>query len=201
MRVSVFFAALVLLPSPAHADNRGPYVEASATALAGGGVEGLNVNAVGLELASGVRFARVFALEGLFDASFHTSPYLEPEEGAQCSGLYTDQWHWQTFGARLWTHFTDNVHIDFAIALPWVELGVVYDHGRSAVAPGEQCFYGPRDSSGTMIVVGLVALAFELRITSHVGLRLGTSVALDLGTNVGLGVMSVTGFVGPRIRF
>jgi hypothetical protein len=38
-------------------------------------------------------------------------------------------------------------------------------------------------------------------ITSHVGLRLGTSVALDLGTDVGLGVMSVTGFVGPRIRF
>src|SRR5581483_5371839 len=103
------------------AQNRGPYVEASATALAGGGLEGLNVNAVGLELATGMRFRHVFAVEGLFDASFHTSRYLEPGEGAQCSGLYTDQWHWQTFGVRLWTHLMDSSHVDVAVALPWVE--------------------------------------------------------------------------------
>ena len=202
MRVWVFLATLVLPIEAAYADNRGPYVEASGGMFAGAGVEGLNVNAVGLQLASGVRFSRVLAFEGLFDAWFHTSPYVEPAEGAQCSGLYTDQWHWQTFGARLWTHFTDNEHIDVALALPWLELGAVYDHGRSVEAFGSHCYYPPRDSSGLMTVVGLVALALELRLASHVSLRIAGSAELDLGADVGgLGVLSISALVGPRVRF
>ncbi len=94
---------VVLLAPTARAEDgvRGPYLRASAGVLAGAGFMGLSVPAAGVDVATGYRFTRGVSLEGFFDGWFAFQPHLQPTEGAACSGTFTDQWHWQTFGVRL----------------------------------------------------------------------------------------------------
>ena len=57
------------------------------------------------------------------------------------------------------------------------------------------------DRSSAMIVVGLVALALEINFDAHFALRLATGVEVDVAQDVGLGVIAITGALGPTIHF
>ena len=186
----------------AHAQNgvaRG-YVGASVDGYAGGWFDG-NVTGVRFVTMTGYRITQWISIEVFFDATFQNQPRLQPTEGAPCSGTYSDQWHWQTFGLRMWTHLAHTEHVDFSLAPPWIGVGAAFDHGRSVEPLGSHCYFGARDDAGAVFAFGLVGFGLELRAERWVGIRITGGAELDLSTDVGLAALAVTASVGAVMRF
>ncbi len=161
----------------------------------------MNVTGFRVAATTGFRISRWTSVEGFFDGTFQTLPHLQPEEGAACSGLYTDQWRWETVGARLWVHLVHTREVDFSLAPPSLALGAVFDAGRSTQPPGSQCYYAARDRSGVMLAIGLIRFGFELRGDRWFAFRVTAGVELDLGFDVGPGVLAIEASAGPVVRF
>ena len=195
------FIAATAAATTAHAG--GAYVDATGGAFAGAGFEGLTITAAGVDVATGYRLSRVFSIEGIFGSWFATQPYQAGHVGAWCSGEWLDDWHWQTFGVRLWTHPVATRRVDFAIAPPWLAGGAAFDHGRSLYQPGDECYalQRPRDRAGAMIVFGLIAFALDVTLSRHVALRLTTGAEIDLAQDAGIGVLAISASAGPVVRF
>jgi hypothetical protein len=193
--------ATFVLTTTARAGDRGPYLGASGGVFAGAGFEGLSVPAAGFDFATGYRFTRGVSLEGFFDAWFDFQPYREPSEGAACSGESTLQWHWQTFGLRLWGHVARGKHVEFEVAPPWLGIGIAYEARRSVLTPSNYCYSKPRDGAASIVVFGLIAFALDVKLDEHFSLRLWSGAEIDLAQNVGLGVLALTGNFGPTVRF
>jgi hypothetical protein len=139
--LSTFSISLLLFAKSAHADDK-TYFAASTEALAGGGFEGLSVTAVGLDATTGLRLSRFVAVDLFFVGLMDTQPYRLAGGGAECSGNYTEQFHWETLGFRFW--------MDFSIAPPNLAGGVAFTHGRPFTPPTGFCaeLVKPRDWSG-----------------------------------------------------
>lgn len=176
------------------------YVGATVDGYAGGRFDG-NVTGARVVTMTGYRVTKWISVEMFLDATFQNQPRLQPAEGAQCSGTYTDQWHWQTLGLRMWTHLAHTEHVDFSIAPPWIGVGAAFDHGRSVEPTSSHCYFGPRDTAGAAFAFGLVGLGLELRAERHVGIRITGGAEFDMSLDVALAALAVTASVGVVVRF
>ena len=202
MRLWVLAAAFALLTTTARADDKA-YFAASTEALAGAGFEGLNVTSLGIDATTGVRLSRFFAVDLFFDGLVDTRPYRVPGGGAECSGNYTEQFHWETMGLRFWVRAVHSAHVDFSIAPPHIAGGAAFTHGRPFLPLDGFCaqFVKPRDWSGALAVFHLITLALELRFDEHFAWRFMTGAEIDLSLDAGLGALSVSASAGPMFRF
>lgn len=193
----------ILVSTPALAGGPRPYVGAGLAGTAGGGLEGLSVMAVGSDVVTGLRLSRWWSLEGFFEMRYATGVYVEPTEGAECSGEYTHLWHWETYGLRAWVHLVHSSDLDVSIAPPSIGVGPLYDHGRSLQSPSAGfCYQPPVDSHGTLLVVGLFGIAFEYHPDKWFGIRFSADVTLDVPTTFyGPAALAVSGAAGPVIHF
>ena len=200
MRLSVFLAALVL-PTVAHAADT--YFAVSTEVLAGAGFEGLNVTSVGLDATAGYRLSRYFAIETFFTSLVDTQPYRLNGGGQMCSGNYTEQFHWETFGVRFWIRAVRSKHVDFSIAPPTISGGAAFTHGRPIVEPTGFCaeLVKPRDFHGAMAAFELVTFALELHFDEHFGWRFMAGAEIDLALDADLGILSVSASAGPVFHF
>ncbi len=191
---------LVCAPASAQDGVARRYVGATVDGYAGGWFDG-NVTGVRVVTMTGYRVTKWISVEVFFDATFQNEPRLGPTEGAQCSGTSTDQWHWQTFGLRMWTHLAHTEHVDFSIAPPWIGVGAAFDHGRSIEPIGSHCYFDPRDTAGAAFALGLGGFGLELRAERRVGIRIAGGAEFDMSMDVGLAALAVTASVGAVVRF
>ena len=203
-RVGGVLAALLATSGAARAQSevRTRYFGATISAEAGGGVD-LSVVSGGGDVFTGIRLSRWVSLEGFFAYHFASPSLGGLGTGWMCGGTFTDQWHWQVFGSRLWFHLLHLKWIDLSIA-PTIDFGVAVDRSQSLAAQdfASGCYFPPATSVGWAFDAGL-DFGVELRPFPWLGFRLMGETSVD-GGNTGpgvFGVVSISGWVGPVLRF
>ncbi len=183
-------------------DVRPRYAGATFAAQAGAGLGGYELITVGGDVFTGYRLSRWVSLEGFFGYRFATAPSASQEAvGAACAGA-TDHWRTEVLGARLWIHLLHRRTVDVSIA-PSVAAGVSFNRGEfEAFRPGVGCGQVLLTKAGWAFDGGL-DFGVEVRPARWLGLRAMMETSIDLGHAGGeaYDVLSVSGWVGPVLRF
>jgi len=167
------------------------YVGATFAGSTGAGMEGLRVDTVGGEVFTGGRLSRWVSLEGLFAYHFSTAPSPGPAVGA--ATWAENRYEWQTLGLRLWIHLVHARAVDFSLGA-MAAAGLLVDHVKNGfINSSRPAFAGT--THGFELDGGL-AVALEVRPTRWLGVRVGVDTGI-----ASVGVLALTGWLGPVVRF